>query len=34
MTLTPLLAAPAVVQLHAFGAMAAMLLGLVQFAAH
>lgn len=33
MSLAPLLAAPAVIQLHAFAAMAAFVLGLVQFAA-
>lgn len=33
MTLAPLLAAPAVIQVHAFAAMAAVLLGLVQFVA-
>jgi uncharacterized membrane protein len=33
MTLDPLLAAPAVVQVHAFAAMAAFVLGIVQFAA-
>lgn len=33
MTLDPLLAAPLVVQLHAFAAMAAFVLGIVQFAA-
>jgi uncharacterized membrane protein len=33
MTLDPLLAAPAVVQVHAFAAMAAFALGIVQFAA-
>jgi uncharacterized membrane protein len=32
MTLSPLLAAPAVVQLHAFAALAALLIGLVQLA--
>jgi uncharacterized membrane protein len=32
MSLAPLLAAPLVVQVHAFAAMAALLLGLVQFA--
>jgi uncharacterized membrane protein len=32
MSLAPLLAAPAVVQLHAFAALAALVLGLVQFA--
>jgi uncharacterized membrane protein len=33
MTLAPLLAAPAVIQVHAFAAMAAFALGVVQFAA-
>ena len=33
MSLDPLLAAPLVVQLHAFAAMAAFVLGIVQFAA-
>jgi uncharacterized membrane protein len=32
MTLAPLLAAPAIIQLHAFAAMAAFVLGIVQFA--
>lgn len=33
MTLAPLLEAPMIIQVHAFGAMAAFLLGVVQFAA-
>lgn len=33
MSLAPLLAAPAVIQIHAFAAMAAFALGIVQFAA-
>jgi uncharacterized membrane protein len=33
MSLTPLLSAPAVIQIHAFAAMAAFVLGLVQFSA-
>jgi uncharacterized membrane protein len=33
MSLAPLFSAPAVIQIHAFAAMAAFLLGLVQFAA-